>query len=138
MSKLSAHLKELHLSDMKKPLIDKRFANNCFISGPLHSKKFQVSHSDYMNAMVLSNDESFIVVGGRYQGNENVVTWKTSDAFGIQSELKSTVVHFGCSDLCQMKAIWCVAISPDNGRIFSGGFSKRVLIHDVQRFKLEV
>ena len=138
MSKIVKHILERDLSGTKKPSNDKRFANNCFISGPLHSKKFQVSHSGNISAMALSNDESFIVVGGAHQGKENVVTWKTSDACGIQSELKSTVVHCECSDLCQMKAIWCVAISPDNGRIFSGGFSKRVLIHDVQRYKLEV
>ena len=84
MSNLSEHLKERHLSDMKKPLNDKRFANNCFISGPLHSKELKVSHSDVMHAIALSNDKSFIVVGGRYQGNDYVVKLKTGDAFGIQ------------------------------------------------------
>ena len=135
MSKLSEHLKERHLSDMKKPLNDKHFANNCFISGPLHSKKFQVSHSSCIRAMAMSNDESFIVVGGRYQGKENVVTCKTGDAFGIQSELKSTVVHFELFYEETYNIITCVAISPDNCRIFSGGYSERVLIHDIQRYK---
>ena len=48
--------------------------------------------------MELSKDESFLVIGGAHQGKENVVTWKTGDVFGIESELKATVVHSDCHD----------------------------------------
>jgi len=134
MSKIVKHILERDLSDMKKPLNDKRFANNCFITGPLHPKAFQLSHSDFIGAMAMSNDESVIVVGGRHQGNQQILMWKTADAFGIESELKpSAVVHSEQYNDNGIPSFSTVAISPDKGRIFSGWFNKRILIHDNQR-----
>ena len=90
MTNLLKHLIERDYSFMKKPLNDKRFANNCFKTGPLHPKILQLSHSTSIWAIELSKDESFLVIGGAHQEKENVVTWKIGDAFG---DLKSTVVH---------------------------------------------
>ena len=84
--------------------------------------------------MAMSNDESVIVVGGRHQGNEQILMWKTADAFGIESELKpSAVVHSEQYDEEIDNTVTSVAISPDKGRIFSVWFSERILIHDNQR-----
>ena len=125
MSKIVKHILERDLSGTKKPSNDKRFANNCFITGPLHLKAFQLSHSDFIRAMAMSNDESFIVVCGRHEGNEQILMWKTADAFGIESELKpSAVVHSEQHDYVIHNIISSVAISPDKGRIFSGSINE--------------
>ena len=135
MSKIVKHILQHDLSGTKKPSNDKRFANNCFITGPLHLKAFQLSHSDFIRAMAMSNDESFIVVCGRHEGNEQILMWKTADAFGIESELKPSAVVHSESEFDDVihNIISSVAISPDKARIFSGWSNERILIHDNQR-----
>ncbi len=44
-----------------------------FKEGPLQPKNFVVHHSRIFASMVLSNDESFVVTGGYYQGETSVL-----------------------------------------------------------------
>ena len=128
------HLLKFHNSreyaDSMKPLNDQRFANTRFKTGPLYSKEFMIPHPprlSYINCMELSHDETFfITVAHNYKNN--VLKLSIGDVFGTtQTELMPTVIHNTMEGF-----ITCLAISPDDRRIFSGG-SKRVFIHDIQR-----
>jgi len=60
--------------DSIKPLNDERFANSSLKTGPLHSKKFNISHSsEEILCMELSHDENFFVIGGHHHNNESVL-----------------------------------------------------------------
>ena len=132
MNNLSKFHNSREYADSMKPLNDKRFTNSRFKTGPLHSKEFKILHSSYINCMKLSHDETFFITGGHYEFKENVLKLSMGDVMGIKSELKSTVIH-----LAQNKngynLILCLAISPDDHRIFSSDLSQRILVHDIQR-----
>ena len=125
-------------ADRMKPLNDKRFANNWFKKGPLQSKNFVVHRSGIFANLALSNDESFVVTGGYYQGNESILKLSIKQLFGIQSELMPTVVHSEAQiynvDDSKDNDVRCVAISPDDHRMFSCSWSQRVFVHDIQRY----
>ena len=123
----------------KRSLNDKRFANNWFKAGPLQSKKLKLTHSAIFANLALSNDESFVVTVGHYQGKESVLKWPMAEAFGIQSELKPTVVYSEVpydeddDDDLDDNCMQSVTISPDDRRILSSNWNKRVFVHDVER-----
>ena len=123
-------------ADSMKPLNDQRFANSRFKTGPLHSKEFNISHSSFIRCMELSHDETFFITGGDYKKKENVLKLSIGDVFGsTQTELKPTVIHsdkYNTEERTHL--ILCLAISPDDRRIFSSGCSTRVLVHDIQRY----
>ncbi len=122
-------------ADSMKPLNDQRFTNTRFKTGPLHSKEFKISHSTGMLCMELSHVETFFITGGK----ENVLKLPMSDVFGIQSELNPTLIHSTQYNTVDERndLILCLAISPDDRRIFSSGCKKRVLVHDIQRYFLD-
>ena len=125
-------------ADRMKPLNDKRFANNWFKKGQLQSKNFEVHNSGIFANLALSNDDSFVVTGGRYEGKESVLKLSIKQLFGIQSELMPTVVHSEAQiynvDDSKDNDVRCVAISPDDHRMFSCSWSQRVFVHDIQRY----
>ena len=117
-------------ADRMKPLTDKRFANSWFKTGPFHSKEFNISHSGLINCMELSHDRTFFITGVRYQNKENVLKLSMGYVFGTtQTELMPTVIHNTVECF-----ITCLAISPDDRRIFSGSWSENVLVCDIQRY----
>lgn len=125
-------------ADRMKPLNDKRFANNWFKKGSLQSKNFVVHGSGIYANLALSNDESFVVTGGYYQGNEIVLKLSIKQLFGIQSELMPTVLYseaqtYNVNDN-EDNDLRCVAISPDDRRMFSSSWSQRVFVHDIQTY----
>ena len=124
----------------KRSVNDKRFANNWFKAGPLQSKELKVHHSDIFANLALSNDQSFVVTGGCYQSKESVLKWPMWEAFGIQSELKPTVVYREAQtynadgdDDNEDNDVRSVAISRNDRRIFSSNWNQRVFVHDVER-----
>ena len=142
-----ANLLKFHNSreyaDSMKPLNDKRFANSSFKTGPLHSKEFRISHqSDDLCRMELSDDETFFVIGGRYEGQKNVLKLSMlGDIFGTtRTELNPTVIHFSqyiTEEQGINNCILSLAISPDDRRIISSGISGssgKILVHDIQRY----
>ena len=125
-------------ADRNKPLFDKRFANNWFKKGPLQSKNFVVHCSEIFANLALSNDESFVVTGGLYQWEASVLKLSIGELFGIQNKVRPTVVHSAVpynEDDDEKNYVRCVAISPDDRRIFSGSWDQRVFVHDIQRFE---
>jgi hypothetical protein len=63
---------------------------------------------------------------------------KLHDHVAIQTKLQPTVIHSAqYSTVEDNNVIVCLAISPDDGRVFSCGCSQRVLVHDIQRYVLE-
>ena len=137
MTNLVKHYKSREWSKML-PLNDKRFANNCFTKGPLHCKEFGMSHPSYFYCMQLSNDESFVITGGCHKNllEEYVSMFSIGKLFGIQSEIKPTMIHTVDCNFWENEQI-CIcslAISPDDRRILSSSLGQeRILIHDIQR-----
>jgi len=122
----------------KRSLNDKRFANNWFKAGPLQSKELKPTHSAIFANLALSNDESFVVTGGLYQWEASVLKLSIGELFGIQNKVRPTVVHSAVpynEDDDEKNYVRCVAISPDDRRIFSGSWDQRVCVHDIQRFE---
>ena len=119
-------------ADSMKSLNDQRFANSSFKTGPLHSKELKILHSTQTFCMELSNDETFFVTGGNYHGKENILKLSMGDIFGTtKTELNPTVIH--SAHYNNLDKIVGLAISPDDLRVFSGGLSQRVLVHDIER-----
>ena len=57
----------------KRSLKYKCFANTWFKEGPLQSQNFVVHNSEIFANLALSNNESFVVTGGRYECKESVL-----------------------------------------------------------------
>ena len=127
-------------ADSMKPLNDQRFAaNSRFKTGPLHSKEFNISHSTGILCMELSHNETFFITGGSHEKKENVLKLSMRDIFGTtKTELKPTdVIHYTqYNALGRFNSIDCLALSPDNGRVFSSTKGESVLVHDIQRYFL--
>jgi len=126
-------------ADRMKPLNDEHFANTRFKTGPLHSKGFnipQLSVGEFpeVKCMKLSHDETFFITGGKHENKPTVVKLSMGDVFGIQTELKpSVIVKNPQSSNDYSNWSLCLAISPDDRRIFSGGWSPKVFINDAER-----
>ena len=94
-------------------------------SQPLNCRDLVGQHSERgVNVVEFSDDESLFVSGGR---DGRVLLWPTSEAVDEKWDPEPT----------EMKtkhdySIWCLAISPDNRRIFSGSGDNKLLIHDVK------
>ena len=123
-------------ADRMKPLNDEHFANRRFKIGPLHSKEFKIPHSTGVNRMKLSHDEAFFITGAQQENKPTVLKLSMGDVFGIQTELKPTVIMKNTQSSNEedhVSYISCLAISPDDRRIFNGNSSPKVFIHDIQR-----
>ena len=70
-----------------------------------------------------SDDGSLFVSGGDDDGR--VLMWPTSKAVDLKWKPEATEMETKHEDY-----IWCMAMSSDNQRIFSGGRDSKVLIHD--------
>ena len=86
--------------------------------------------------MELSHDETFFVTGGSHENKENILKLSMPDVFGTtKTELKPIVIHCNQNSTVEgCNFIKCLAISPDDRRIISGGFGGKVLVHDIQRY----
>ena len=140
MTNVLKHHQQRAWTDEMRPLNDKRFIENCFETGQLVCKELEVTreHPHLLYSMELSKDETFFITGGDDQRNEKILMWSVKDLFGNQDEdgLKPTaVIQNAWYDTAEhANCILSVAISPDNCRVFGGGYSKRVLIYDLQRY----
>ena len=105
------------------------FASNCSAKSKQQSQLFQSrdlpGHTGNIYTMEFSGDGRFLVSGG---GDKSVRLWSLSQGTeGVDSPSKG---H-------QMKTkhdnfVFCVAISSNNSRTFSGGDDSKVLIHDAK------
>ena len=95
-------------------------------SQPLNCRDLIGQHGDEepIYAVEFFNDGSLFVSGGR---DGRVLLWPTSEAVDEKCKPKPTEMETEHED-----AIWCLAISPDNPRIFSGGFDNNLLLHDAE------
>ena len=107
------------------------FRENCFAATRQHQSRFFKCHDligdTLIFAMKFSTDGSYIVSGG---GDKTVRLWSLYDIDNEETQ-GTTPVH-------EMKTknkngICCVAISPDNSRIFSSGdFDSKLFVHDAR------
>ena len=107
------------------------YRENCFAATRQHQSRFFKCHDligdTLIFAMKFSTDGSYIVSGG---GDKTVRLWSLCDVDNEETQ-GTTSVH-------QMKAkhksgVCCVAISPDNSRIFSSGdFDSKLFVHDAR------
>ena len=70
-------------ADSMKPLNDQRFANSSFKTGPLHSKRFKIQRSSFIDCMELSHDENFFITGGKHKEKGSFLKLSMGDVFGI-------------------------------------------------------
>ena len=118
--------------DLLQPSVSLRissFASNCSAKSKQQSQLFQSrdlpGHTGNIYTMEFSGDGRFLVSGG---GDKSVRLWSLSQGTeGVDSPSKG---H-------QMKTkhdnfVFCVAISSNNSRTFSGGDDSKVLIHDAK------
>ena len=95
-------------------------------SQPLHCRDLVGQHGDEepINVVEFSDNGSLFVSGG---ADGRILLWPTSKAVDENwnpepTEMKTKHKEYIC----------CLAISPDNRRIFSGSGDNKLLIHDVQ------
>ena len=95
-------------------------------SQPLNCRDLIGHHGDDegINVVEFSNDGSLFVSGG---DGGRILLWPTSKAVDKNWKPKPTAIETE-----HEKPIWCLAISPDNRRIFSGSRDNKLLIQDVQ------
>ena len=119
-------------ADRMKPLNDKRFANSSFKTGPLHSKEFKILH--YLWNCHTTKLFSSLVDPMRTR--KIFLKLSMADVFGTtKTELKPIVIHCNQNSTVEgCNFIKCLAISPDDRRIITGGFGGKVLVHDIQRY----
>ena len=75
-------------------------------------------HTDDIRAIEFSDDGTHLVSGGR---DKTVRLWSHDEGRDEWNSIEMESKHEA--------AVYCLAISPDNRRIFSGGYDE-VLIHD--------
>ena len=77
-------------------------------------------HNSCVNDIQFSDGESFIVFAG---DDKRILLWPTNEA-----------MHNNRQDVEQLYrgSILCLAVSPNNGRVFSGDDNGDVRIHDIQ------
>ena len=74
-----------------------------------------------------SNDGSWFISGGI---DGRVLLWPTKKALDTRWTPDPTVMD----DKHKMYSTACLAISPDNGKIVSGGLDKKMIIHDTTTY----
>ena len=82
------------------------------------------SHPAGVNVFEFSDDGSFFVSGGV---DGRVLLWPTDKALDNQWNPKPTEMSTKHEEY-----IACLAISPDNGRIFSGSEDRKIVIYDAK------
>ncbi len=92
---------------------------------PLHCRNIVGHHSNKgVNAVEFSDDSNFFLSGG---SDGRVLLWSTHQELAAPSPI---MVVESVKEGNEVREIVCLALSPDNGRIFNGG-GKQILIHDV-------
>ena len=77
-----------------------------------------------INTVEFSDDGSFFASGG---GDGRVLLWPTEKVIegkSIKTTTEMTTKH--------ESFIHCIAVGPDNGRLFSGGEDDQLLIYDIK------
>jgi len=94
-------------------------------SQPLRCRDLTGYHGDKggVNAIEFSDDGSLFASGG-YDGR--VLLWSTSRALDGKWTPKPTEMETKHNRL-----ICCLAITPDNERLFSGGLDEQILIYNI-------
>ena len=91
----------------------------------LNCKDLIGHHGDEeINVTEFSDDGSLFVSGG---GDGRVLLWPTSKAVDEKWKPEPTAIETTHSN-----SVYCLAISPDNRRIFSGSHDRNLLIHDAE------
>ena len=78
-----------------------------------------IGHSGSVYAMEFSNDETLLISGSR---DRTFRLWSLSEGYG---DWKSTAMETKHED-----SILCLAFSPENNRILSGGWDKKLIIRE--------
>ena len=97
-------------------------------SQPLNCRGLIGHHGDgeakAINVLEFSNDRSLFVSGG---DDGRVLLWPTSKKVDEKWKPKPTEM-----ETKHQNPIYCLAINPDNRRIFSGSRDRKLLLHDVE------
>ena len=108
------------------PLLPNLFASNSFTAQRQQMESSQLfryqeltGHTEYIRAIEFSDDGTHLVSGGR---DNTVRLWSHDEGRDEWNSIEMETKH--------EDNVTCLAISPDNRRIFSGGLDKKVLIHD--------
>ena len=100
-------------------------AEQMYSSQPLRSHAISGQHSTKgVNVIEFSDDGSFFVSGG---DDGRVLLWSTDRAMDEHWKPKAT--EMGSK---HKNYIFCLAVSPDNNRIYSGGKDDNAFIHDAK------
>ena len=86
---------------------------------PLLRCKCLSHHTKAVFDAAFSDDGSFLVSGGK---DERLLLWPINSENPQPTEMEST----------NKQVILSLAVTPDNGRIYSGGFSPNVIVYDSQ------
>ena len=104
------------------------FSANCFsahrqqiVSSQLFRSQELTGHTGSIIAMEFSDDGTLLVAGGK---DKTVRLWYLNQGHGERNSTEMEAKH--------ELNVTCLAFSPDNHRIFSGGLDKKVLIHDTR------
>ena len=97
------------------------FVDACQMWNSLYCKDL-VAHYDAVDAIDFSDDGMFFISGGQ---DRRVLLWKLSDVFGNKKKPDPTVMVTN-----HVNSLFCLAMGPDNDRIFSGGAERSVYVHD--------
>ena len=118
--------------DLLQPSVSLRissFASNCSAKSKQQSQLFQsrdlLGHTQFINTMEFSGDGRFLVSDGT---DKSVRLWSLSQ--GTEGDDSPPKVHQMITK--HDNFVFCVAISSNNSRIFSGGADSKVLIHDAK------
>ena len=99
-------------------------------SQPLRCRDLTGYHGDKggVYAVEFSDDGSLFASGGY---DDRVLLWSTSKSVDEKCTPNPTAM-----ETKHDSAIWCLAMSPDNERLFSGGLDGKLLVHSTNTFFL--
>ena len=86
-----------------------------------HSQELTAGHTATVYALECSTDGTLMISGGR---DRTVRLWSLNQGRGGWNPTEMETKHD--------EPIRCLAFSPDNNRIFSGGLGKKAFIDDAQ------
>jgi WD repeat-containing protein 22 len=104
----------------------RHFNHNLFLDvsqkwNSLHCRDL-LAHYGAVDAIEFSDDGMFFVSGGQ---DRRVLLWNISEVFSNKKIPEPIVMAMEHEN-----SLFCLAVSPDNDRIFSGGKERNVYVHD--------